>query len=167
MAACPMPAARAPTGNTRNNAPELSGWSCAVRRWAKSASSPAAHRAVRLEAARLIDQHDRDVVLDRIREAARVTHELLVGRRAVLERPFALGANQQCAQLWSETHVRYPRRFRVGAWRRQRGNTLTCRSRKIRLPTRDSILARAAVPSALMASPPAPITMPFWLSRST
>src|SRR5882672_6986176 len=80
IAVWPMATARAPTGKTRKSAPVLSGGSCPARRpvgcrvsSAASASSPP------LEGLRLIDQHDRDVILDGIHEVAGVAGERLGG----------------------------------------------------------------------------------------
>src|SRR5881394_365162 len=130
---------------------------------------PSVHRSIiPSESLRLIDQHDRDVILDRVDEATGVARQRFGGGRAMLERPFALGADEDLEQIGRQTHdVAYPRRLSDGSWRRHLGRTFTCRSRKTRWPRRVSILARAAAPSALMARPPSPITMPFWLSRST
>src|SRR6266849_3845484 len=173
----PMPTTCAPTGKSRNRAPEFSTWPTSVAAWpdsraagltdsrsVSSALGPSGRR--RSERLRLIDQHDGDVVLHGVAEAARVAHQLFGGRHAVLERPLALGADQDREEVGRETHTAYPRRLSDGSWRRHLGSTFTCSSRKTCAPSRASIFARAAWPSALIVRPPSPITMPFWLSRS-
>src|SRR6267154_2398334 len=179
IAVCPMPTDWAPTGNTRNSAPALRGKSCAIRRlsgWAVrkrkaigNTQPPNRSTAPPSEALRLIDQHDWDVVFDRIHQAAGVTGERFGGRiGAVLERAFAFRAHQNLQQVGGEAHeVAYPSRLSDTASRRHFGMTFTWRSRKTRWPSRASIFARAAAPRALMVRPPSPMTMPFWLSRST
>src|SRR5437879_13542376 len=82
---------------------------------------------VRLEVLRLIDQHDGDVVLDGVDQAAGVTHQRFGGLRAVLEWAFALGADENLEQVGRETHPAYPSRFRVGSWRRNLGSTFACK----------------------------------------
>src|SRR5216117_133683 len=57
VAVCPIPTACAPTGKTRNNAPALSGGSCAL-----SGAATTDARRIPLERLRLIDEHDRDVI---------------------------------------------------------------------------------------------------------
>src|SRR5213593_371956 len=164
VAVCPIPTAWAPTGNTRNSAPALLGSSWAVNDC--DAAADAASR-IPLKRLRLIDQHDGNVVFDRIDQTAGVTGERL-GIGAMLERPFALRADENLEQVGRETHeVAYPSRLRDGSSRRHLGSTFTCRSRKTRWPSSASILARAAAPRALMVRPPSPMTIPFWLSRST
>src|SRR6266699_4422366 len=116
---------------------------------------------VRLEVLRLIDQHDGDVVFDGVDQAAGVTHQRFGGRRAVLERAFALGADENFEEVGSETHPAYPRRLRDESWRRHLGSTLACSSRNTRTPSRASILARAVCPIALIVRPPSPMTIPF------
>src|SRR5207247_521405 len=174
-ALCPIPTARAPTGNNRNSPPAFCAPSAAMAwapRWTGGPADRHSARAIRpLERLRLIDQHDRDVVLDREDQPALVTHQLLGGRGgggAMLQGPLALGADEDIEQVGGEAHGRaYPRRWSDGASRRQRGSTFTWRSRYTGWPTSVSILVRAACPSALMVRPPSPTTMPFWLSRST
>src|SRR2546426_1968427 len=169
----PIPTARAPTGNNRNSPPAF--WvpsgtiAWAERRSDTAADSRTAKATPRsLERLRLIDQHDGDVVLDRVDQPARVAHQLLGGRLAVLQWAFALGTDKDVEEVGREAHVRaYPKRCSDGPSRRHRGSTLTWRSRYTCWPTSVSILARAACPSALMVRPPSPMTMPFWLSRST
>src|SRR5207237_1005063 len=84
-----------------------------------------------------------------------------------LERPLALGTDQDLQQIGGETHGTYPRCLSDASRRRHLGSTFTCSSRNTCAPSRASTLARAAWPSALMVRPPSPITMPFWLARST
>src|SRR3989454_11661189 len=116
---------------------------------------------------RLIDQHDRDIVFDGVVEAAGVAHEHFLGCRAVFQWSLALGAEKNRGEGGREAHPAYPRRLSDGAWRRHLGSTLTRNSRNTGSPSSASILPRAAWPSVLIVRPPAPITMPFWLSRST
>src|SRR6266581_1009522 len=86
----------------------------------------------------------------------------------MLERSFALGADENLEEVGREAHeAAYPSRLRAGSLRRHLGRTFTCRSRNTRWPRSVSILARAAAPRALMVRPPSPMTIPFWLSRST
>src|SRR6266481_243744 len=176
VAVCPIPTACAPTGNTRKSAPALRGSSWADRRmvgWADSRTvATSSHPPIRpsvnpSEPFRLIDQHDGNVVFDGIDQTAGVTGERLrIG--AMLERSFALRADENLEQVGREAHeVTYPSRLRDGSSRRHLGSTFTCRSRKTRWPSSASILARAAAPRALMVRPPSPMTIPFWLSRST
>src|SRR3989442_2221921 len=176
----PMPTAWAPTGKSRNKAPEFWIWPRSVTAWPDSGTvgltdRKAASRTLRptvrrsdrpSEGLRLIDQHDGDVVFDGIAEATRVTDQLFGGRGAVLQRSLALGADEDREEVGRETHTTYPRRLSDGSWRRHLGSTFTCSSRKTCWSSRASILARAAWPSALIVRPPSPITMPFWLSRS-
>src|SRR5262249_57667055 len=61
----------------------------------------------------------------------------------------------------------YRRRLSAAVSRRHFGRTFTRRSRNTRRASSASILARAAAPRALMVRPPSPMTIPFWLSRST
>src|ERR1051326_7676255 len=89
------------------------------------------------------------------------------GRGAGLERSLALGTHQDFQQVGGEAHGTYPRRLSAASRRRHLGSTFTWRSRNTRVPSRASTLARAAWPRALMVRPPSPITMPFWLARST
>src|SRR3989475_13287927 len=116
---------------------------------------------------RLIDQHDRDIVFDGVDEAAGVAHEHFLGCRAVFQRSLALRADENLEEVRREAHPAYPRRLSDGEWRRHLGSTLTRNSRNTGSPSSASILPRAAWPSDLIVRPPAPITMPFWLSRST
>src|SRR6267143_216390 len=177
VAVCPIPTACAPTGNTRKSAPALRGGSWALRRlggWAVRRMNaigrtqpPNRSTAQPSEAFRLIDEHDGNVVFDGIDQAAGVTGERFrIG--AMLERSFALRADENLEQVGGEAHeVAYPSRLRDGSSRRHLGRTFTCRSRKTRWPSSASILARAAAPRALMVRPLSPMTIPFWLSRST
>src|SRR5205814_9583074 len=105
--------------------------------------------ARRLEVLGLVDQQDGDVVFDRVDQAAGVTHQRFGGRRAVLERAFALGADENFEEVGSETHPAYPRRLRDASWRRHLGSTLACSSRKTRTPSRASMFAGAVCRSAL------------------
>src|SRR6267154_2705832 len=177
VAVCPIPTACAPMGNTRKSAPALRGNSWAARRpdgrTVNSSSATATVRpAVRpsdrpSEAFRLIDQHDGNVVFDGIDQVASLAGERFrIG--PMLERSFALRADENLEQVGGETHeVAYPSRLRDGSSRRHLGRTFTCRSRNTRCASSASIFARAAAPRALMVRPPSPMTMPFWLSRST
>src|SRR2546426_12666957 len=170
-----MPTARAPTGNERKSAPALfTFW--AVRRLGGLTVSTAAtssHPPNRptanppSEALGLIDQHDGNVVLDRVDQAAGMAYQLLPRRGAMLERALALGADENLQEVGRKAHPAYPRRLSDGWWRRHFGKPLTCSSRNTRVSSNASILARAAVPNRLMVRPPSPITIPFWLSRST
>src|SRR5207302_7511466 len=120
------------------------------------------------KAFRLIDKHDGDVVLDGVDQPAGVAHERFGWLDAMLERPLAFRADENLEQVGGETHeAAYPRRLREGASRRHLGSTFTCKSRKTRWSRSVSIFARAAAPRALMVRPPSPMTIPFWLSRST
>src|SRR5438876_731847 len=127
------------------------------------------HSNVLLKRLRLIDEHDRDVIFDRVDQPAGLTGERLGGGIGpMLERSLALGTDENLEQVGGEAHeVAYPSRLRDGSSRRHLGSTFTCRSRKTRWPSSASILARAAAPRALMVRPPSPMTIPFWLSRST
>src|SRR5439155_20356309 len=144
---CPMATACAPTGKSRNSAPELLASSWADRskteRWNEgtlerqtTARNVARHHVppfprslVLSEVLRLIDQHDGDVVFHGVDQTAGLAHELFLRRGAVLQRPLAFGADEDCQQIGRETHPAYPRRLRDGAWRRHRGSTFTCSSR--------------------------------------
>src|SRR2546427_6285612 len=90
-----------------------------------------------------------------------------LGCRAVFQWSLALRADKNLEEVGREAHPAYPRRLSDGAWRRHLGSTLTRNSRNTGSPSSASILPRAAWPSVLIVRPPAPITMPFWLSRST
>src|SRR5258706_8729335 len=180
VAVWPIPTACAPTGNTRNSAPALRG-SAGAERWNEGKVErhatarivarrhvPTFHRSViPSEALRLIDQHDGNVVFDGVHQAAGVTGKRF-RIRPMLERAFAFRADENREQVGSETHdAAYPSRLRDGSSRRHLGSTFTCRSRNTRWPSNASILPRAAAPRALMVRPPSPMTIPFWLSRST
>src|SRR5207245_6223190 len=98
-AVCPIPAGRAPTGNTRNRAPELlTCWASdgrtvglTDRKTTRRTCRPTVRRSDRpSEALRLIDQHDRNVVFERVHQAARVAHQYLGGSGAVLDVALAL-----------------------------------------------------------------------------
>src|SRR5207245_2554247 len=66
---------------------------------------PPFHRSsVPLEVLRLIDQHDRDIVLDRVDQAAGLADELFLRRGAVLERPLAFRADEDLQKIGRETH---------------------------------------------------------------
>src|SRR5260221_6798315 len=90
VAVWPIPAACAPTGNTRNSAPALRGGSCASRRLGGSTGRstmaigstqpPNRSTAQPSKTFRLIDQHDGDVVFDRVDEAASGARQRLRGR---------------------------------------------------------------------------------------
>src|SRR5262245_33835004 len=71
-AAWPSAVALAPTGTRRNAAPPLLGSLC----WATAGEASRSNAGKRLEALRLIDQHDWDIVLDSVDEAAPVTDQL-------------------------------------------------------------------------------------------
>src|SRR2546427_1336992 len=117
-ALCPMPTARAPTGNSRNSPPAFCAPSAAMAwapRWTGGPADRHSTRAIGLlERLRLIDQHDRDVVLDREDQPARVADQLLGGRGgggAMLQGPLALGADEDLEQVGGQAHGRaYPRR---------------------------------------------------------
>src|SRR5437867_2656470 len=176
-AVCPMATACAPTGKSRNRAPALVGNSWADNRTGGPADRRSAIETIRppvrqsarppSEVLRLIDQHDGDVVFHRVDETAGVADELFPRCGAVLEGSLALGAHEDVEQVGREAHTAYPRRLSDGSWRRHRGSTFTCSSRKTCWPSSVSIFARAAWPSALTVRPPCPITIPFWLPRST
>src|SRR6266550_1035018 len=173
VAVWPIPTACAPTGNTRNSAPALRGGSCADRRmvgWADSrtvatTSHPPIRRSVNpSEALRLIDQHNGNVVFDRVDEPAGVARQRLGGRIGpMLEGSFAFRTDENFEEVGGEAHEpAYPSRFKDGSSRRHLGRTFTCRSRNTRRPPSSvSILARAAAPRALMVRPPSPMTIPF------
>src|SRR5579859_2554686 len=173
VAVCPIPTACAPTGKTRNSAPALRG--CA---WAESWTAGMLDRtiipavqpsSILLERFRLIDQHDGDVIFDRVNQPAMIADESF-GRwtQSMLQGSLASWADEDLEEIGSEAHeVAYPSRFSAGSLRRHFGSTFTRKSRKTRCPRSASILARAAAPRALMVRPPSPMTMPFWLSRST
>src|SRR2546426_6787631 len=115
-----MATACAPTGNRRKRAPELlaSAWAerskterrkdgkmerqMAVRNVAQGHVPPFHRSSVPSEVLCLIDQHDRDVVFDRVNQATGLADELLLRRGAVLQRPLALGADED---LRSEEHT--------------------------------------------------------------
>src|SRR2546422_4617957 len=84
-----------------------------------------------------------------------------------LFRSLALGADENFEEVGRETHPAYPRRLRDASWRRHLGSTFACSSRNTRAPSRASIFPRAVCPIALIVRPPSPITIPFWLVRST
>src|SRR5688572_22965420 len=133
-----MATACAPTGNNRKRAPELLVTSWADRRTggpADRTSAIASHgppdrrTAGPLEVLCLIDQHDRNVVLDGVDEAARLADELFLRRGAVLKGSFALRADEDVEQVGREAHRAYPKRLSDGSWRRHLGSTFTCSSR--------------------------------------
>src|SRR6266702_4074932 len=161
-AVCPMPTAAAPTGSARKRAPALlTSW--AGRRSGGRAvrSSATARTRPPSEVLRFIDQHDGNVVFDRVDKAAGAAHQLFARRGAMFERPLALGADEDFQQVGRKAHPAYPRRLSESWSRRHFGHTLTCSSRNTWVSSRASILRRAAVPSAWMVRPPSPITMPF------
>src|SRR5204863_1210993 len=173
VAVWPIPTATAPTGNTRNSAPALSGGSWAARRpdgptvntmRATATDRPTVRPSVRpSERRRLIDQHNGNVVFDRVDQPAGVAHKRLGGRIGpMLERAFAFRTDENLEEVGGEAHeAAYPSRFRDGSSRRHLGRTFTCRSRNTRWPPSSvSILARAAAPRALMVRPPSPMTIP-------
>src|SRR5260370_42035942 len=143
----------ATTGKSRNRAPEFSTWPTGVvagpdsraagltdSRSVSSALGPSGRRPS--ERLRLIDQHDGDVVLHGVAEAARVAHQLFGGRHAVLKRPLALGADEDREEVGRETHTAYPRRLSDGSWRRHCGSTFTCSSRETYSPRSSWMFAR-------------------------
>src|SRR6266851_293187 len=116
VAVWPMPTACAPTGKTRNSAPALRGsW---AERWNGGTMDrqarprivachhvPSFHLSIiPSEGLRLIDEHDGDVVLDRVNQPAVVTDERFDWLGAVLERPFAFRADENLEQVGGETH---------------------------------------------------------------
>src|SRR6058998_363135 len=84
VAVCPMPTAWAPTGNTRNSAPALRGGSWAeswtVGMLERTIIPTVQHSNVLLKRLRLIDQHNGNVVFDRVDEPAGVARQRLGGR---------------------------------------------------------------------------------------
>src|SRR5690242_9931595 len=167
--AAPISAARGTTASaeTRNTAGPGAPSQASTHEAGTATRSQRCQGIRRLEVSRLVDQHDGDVVLDGVDQAAGVTHQRLLRRGAVLERSLALRADENLEEIGRDAHGAYPRRLSAAARRRHLGRTLVCSSRNTRPPTRVSIFTRAAWPSALMVRPPAPITMPFWLARST
>src|SRR5207249_9515313 len=118
-------------------------------------------------ALRAFDEHDGTDGVEAVDQQAGVTSKRL-RYEPMLERSFALGADENLEEVGREAHeAAYPSRLRAGSLRRHLGRTFTCRSRNTRWPRSVSILARAAAPRALMVRPPSPMTIPFWLSRST
>src|SRR5919197_1685105 len=130
VAVCPIPTACAPTGNTRNSAPALRGGCCAT---AGRPDGQTANRATVTAAATgrpavrpsersserlpLIDEHDGDVVFDGVHQAAGVTGQRF-GVGTILERPLALGADEDLEEIRSQAHEAYPRRLSAGSLRR-------------------------------------------------
>src|SRR3989338_757365 len=74
-AACPNAAALAPTGTSRNAAPPASD-PAGCCPWARDAGTSRDKASATLEARRLIDQHDRNVVLDGVNQSAVMAHQL-------------------------------------------------------------------------------------------
>src|SRR6266581_8390556 len=118
-----MPTARAPTGSARNSAPALlMAWAWVGRtvgptdrRSATSAACPTVRRSNRpSEMLRLIDQHDGNVVLDCVDQAAGVAHQLLPWRAPMLERSLALGADENLQEVGRKAHPAYPKRLSDG-----------------------------------------------------
>src|SRR6266487_5938118 len=74
---------------------------------------PSVHRSIiPSEALRLIDQHDGNVVLDGVDQPAGVTSERF-RIEAMLERSFALGADENLEEVGREAHeAAYPSRLR-------------------------------------------------------
>src|SRR3954471_23252829 len=101
-----MAVARAPTGSSRNAAPCAEGADCA--RAGDTPAPPArpasVARASRLERLCPLDEHDRDTVVHRVAQLAAMAHQLLEGRRAVLELALALGAHEESQQVWRQAH---------------------------------------------------------------
>src|SRR2546427_13302514 len=98
VAVCPIPTAWAPTGNTRNSAPALSG-GCWAQSWTvgmleRTTIPTVQHSNALLERLRLIDEHDRDVVFDGVNQAAGVTGERSEERRV----------GKECRSRWSPYH---------------------------------------------------------------
>src|SRR5688572_23624443 len=105
-----MATACAPTGNNRKRAPALLVTSCASDGRTVGLTDRMPRTSPRLsptvrpsgrpsEALCLIDQHDRNVVLDGVDEAARLADELFLRRAAVLKGPFALRADEDVEQV--------------------------------------------------------------------
>src|SRR5687767_215112 len=134
--AWPRPTDRAPTGRRRKSAPSCARPVCARRSLAsaaRSARAPAIGIAP-LERCRLIHEHDRNVVADRVLQPARMADEArLIG--PILEFALALRADENRQQLRRQGHlpgswvIRYPNRSRARKSRRQLARTLTHRSR--------------------------------------
>src|SRR5262245_42964553 len=119
IAVWPIPTACAPTGKTRNSAPALRGASWAgsradgptVNKTRRASCRPPARPPVRpSEGLRLIDEHNGNVVFHGVHQAARVARQRLrIG--PVLQRPLALGADENLEQVGREAHdAAYPRR---------------------------------------------------------
>src|SRR5512146_2100136 len=143
-AAWPMPTDRAPIGSRKSRAPCVAPpvWAPAVRAIATHWNA-AAHRAHRralpsrrgtLERCCLVDQHDRNVVPDRVAQLARMTQQSRFGF-TVLELSFAFRTHKDGKELLGHTHddrssgMLYPKRWSARIFRRQLGSTLTQRSR--------------------------------------
>src|SRR6185295_13853605 len=139
----------------------------------RPAAAASTTRETRLERLRLIDVHDRDIVFHRVHELARMTHQRLTRRLALLQRALALGAHQDFEQVGSQTHDAplgaggNPSRASAPGDFRHFGVTRTRRSRYTRAPSNVSMPCRAAVPMPLMPAPPVPMTSRFCESRST
>src|SRR5687767_15126189 len=88
--AWPNPTARAPTGRNRNAPPSLPSLPCAAR---AGAWHTKAARISALQRSRLIDEHDGDIIAERIAEPAVLAIELRL-LRMILELALALGADQ-------------------------------------------------------------------------
>src|SRR5688500_3917045 len=105
--AWPIPTARAPTGRRRKRAPSVSMPDCATTGCGAAIATAAASAAI-LKRRRLINEHDGNVIADRVPEPARVADELCL-RLAVLELTTALRADEDRQQLG-----RYAHRFSSG-----------------------------------------------------
>src|SRR3990172_1211363 len=103
MPAWPSAVVRAPTAISKNVAPpsvtSLGVWPARGR----VRPRPATIRAS-LERLRLINEHDRDIVLDRVDEAAGVAGELFLGLGVVFEVALALGADEDFKQVGRQAH---------------------------------------------------------------
>src|SRR5512138_3014395 len=142
--AWPIATDRAPIGNRKSCAPSVALAVCADASRAMDvpthAAMPAARRhanpsrRVTLERCCLVDQHDRDVVSNRVPKLAGVADERRFSL-TIFELTFALGADENGEELRRHTHddrssgMLYPKRWSARIFRRQLGSTLTHRSR--------------------------------------
>src|SRR6185503_14588746 len=147
--AWPRAAARAPTGTRRNVAPPGSRlWTCPARGCvAPSVSAAAIRRQSELRG--LIDQHDGNVVFDRIDQAALVADEFFLRCLLVLQCALALRAHEDFQEFNGQAHIRSlegvgkPNRARIVGFERHLGKTLTRSSRYTGRPSSPSIRLRA------------------------
>src|SRR5512142_3221234 len=142
--AWPMAMDRAPIGKRKSGAPSVALEVCADASRDMEVPTHAAmptasrhanpSRRVTLERCSLVDQHDRDIVSNRVPELAGVTDKRRFSL-TVFELTFALGADENGEELRRHTHddrssgMVYPKRWSARIFRRQLGSTLTHRSR--------------------------------------